>query len=789
MSKIDPRLKFLQQESQEILAELESINRFAVEVTEVPSPRVKVLLRYTGNLAELEQRGFEVRTVAGDVISGVIELSRLEEISTLPELIGIESSRPMIKELDVSVPEIRANLVHTGPPGYRGNGVIVGIIDSGIDFTHECFRKADGTSRILAIWDQSLTPNASESHPPGYTYGVEYTKANIDTAISAANPFSVVRHRDAPTQAFHGTHVAGIAAGDGSVAGNGQPAFTFIGVAPEADIIVVANSTETEALGDSANTLDAVDYIFKKAATLGKAVVINLSQGDNLGSHDGTSLLERGIDNLLGGQGRAMVKSAGNEGDKGRHASGSVVASASITVQFVVDANDSSPNTIDIWYAGSDRFGISITPPVAGASTVVNPGTTTTLTLPNGNRIFIDSVLNDPNNHDNRIYIQQSRGTSPFIQQGTWAFTLSGTTVVNGRFDAWIERGSLSRTPEFIPPHRDDSRTISIPGTSREIISVASYITKGSGVGNISSFSSRGPTRDNRQKPEISAPGEWVMSALAEASGTDKYQLMAGTSMSAPHVTGVIALMLQRNKNLTQAQLRDCLVNNARSDAFTGAVPNHTWGYGKIDAKAAFDCAAPPKLKIVDDPTLKFADDPPTLKFRDDHPTLKFVDDPPTLKFRDDPKLKFADDPSTLKFRDDIATSPSLDIVKQPQLDKPPVTDGGKLPAVDKAPAGDLPGGGLPGNPVISRATEAAPFVLATPHHSMAWSQSYPDAYQATLAQYQTAIAQYEAALTQLRQAELQQQLSPSELQQAESLYQEYQSLLAEYQQLTQQTS
>ncbi len=137
--------------------------------------------------------------------------------------------------------------------------------------------------------------------------------------------------------------------------------------------------------------------------------------------------------------------------------------------------------------------------------------------------------------------------------------------------------------------------TISIPGTSREVITVASYTTKGAGVGSIASYSSRGPTRDGRSAPTIAAPGRWVMSARAKtvANGSDQYHLLSGTSMAAPHVTGAIALMLQRDPDLTQAQIRDHLVDSARADTFTGTVPNNTWGHGKLDAKGAFDGVSP----------------------------------------------------------------------------------------------------------------------------------------------------------------------------------------------------
>jgi subtilisin family serine protease len=565
VSKIDPRLRFLQQEPQEKLAELEALGRFAVEAAEVPSPKATVLVQYSGDLADIEQRGFETRTVVDDVATGVVELNRLDEIAALDSVVKVESSRPLDSELDVSLPEVRADLVHTGPPGCRGTGVIVGVIDSGIDFTHECFRGVGGESRITAIWDQGLDPTSNESSPTGFAYGVEYTKAAIDEALAASDPFSVVRHKDGDSRAGHGTHVAGIAAGDGSVEGNGQPAFTFVGMAPEANIIMVANSVITEAFGDSASTLDAVAYIFDTASSLRKPVVINLSQGDNLGPHDGTSLLERGIDNLLGGPGRAMVKSAGNAASDRIHASGSVASGETETVPFEVPPDDTTTDALDIWYPGADRFDVTILAPDGNSTDMVNPDTTTTFDLPNGNRVFVVSLLNDPNNNDNRIFIQLLPDSSPTVQQGTWAFTLHGTSVSDGRFDAWIERGPP--IPRFVGPQLDSSRTISVPGTSREVISVASYITKGPGVGNISDFSSRGPTRDGRRQPQIAAPGQYVMSARAPniSIGNDRYHLLPGTSMAAPHVTGIVALMLQKNPGLTQSQISDCLTRMAHS--------------------------------------------------------------------------------------------------------------------------------------------------------------------------------------------------------------------------------
>jgi subtilisin family serine protease len=587
MSKLDAGCRFLTEQKKTALNSLVHEAAFEINSQSGVEPTASVFVEFDGDLSALEAAGLVVSTVAGDVANGTVELRQLERLAAVEQVVRVEVARAMHRDLDLALPEIGANAVHTGPPGHRGNGVIVGIIDSGIDYLHEAFRRPDLTSRILAIWDQGLVPQGAEASPAGFTYGVEYDKAAIDAALLAPNPLTLVRHQDPQ---LHGTHVSGIAAGDGSAASLNHPAFTFIGIAPEADIVVVANTRGSAAgqrgLGDSADTLDAARYIYDLGAALGRPVVINQSQGDNVGPHDGTSLLERGLDNLLGGAGRAMVKSAGNEGSRNRHASGTVVAGGAQPLQLTVPARI-APVIVDIWYDGPDRLNLTVTPPGGVATAAVAPGTTTTLNLPGGNTVSVDSDINDPGNGDNRIFAVLGRGTAGTTQPGTWTFTLTGVTVSNGQWDAWIQRGDPS--PEFLPPLRNPARTISIPGTANEIITAASYVTRGSGVGSISTFSSLGPTRDGRQAPTVAAPGQAIIAPQPASTG-DTYGSMSGTSMAAPMVTGTVALMLQRNPNLTAAEIRDCLMRTARSDASTGVTPNNAWGAGKLDTKAAFAC-------------------------------------------------------------------------------------------------------------------------------------------------------------------------------------------------------
>lgn len=598
---LDSRLKFLTsqaEEGQAELASLESTGRFGLTVEGVETPRVRVLVRIAEGAEDdaevlgkhFDDAGLSVFTRAGDIISGEIGVDRLAELDEMDSVGYVEASRPTQPELDASIPEIHADQVHEGPPSFRGAGVIVGVVDSGIDWRHGCFRDPTGRTRILRVWDQSLTPNTGETSPTPFGYGVEYQRAAIDLALSAPNPLGVVRHMD--NRVGHGTHVAGIAAGDGSSPGNGKPGFTFIGVAPEAELIVVANRLTTEAMGDSASTLDAVRYIFDVAEALGRPAVINISQGDNLGPHDGSSLLERGIDNLLRDAGHALVKSAGNAANAGVHATGELAEGEVDTVRFAVPAGDDTPDTIDLWYSGNDRLSLQITPPGDIPSAEVTPGSTTELTLPGGNRAFVDSVVHHGENGDNRIYVQLHPASQTALVPGSWSLTLTGLAVADsGRWHAWVERGDI--VPQFIGSHRRDDVTISVPGTSRKVVTAASYITKGAGQGNLSTFSSRGPTRDGRDAPTLAAPGQAITSALVGAAGTNQYRSMSGTSMAAPHLTGVCALMLQARPTMTQSELIRLLMDSARLDAFTGAASGNDWGAGKVDSAAAVSSATP----------------------------------------------------------------------------------------------------------------------------------------------------------------------------------------------------
>ena len=548
-------------------------------------------MRFKDALLPIEEAGFETTSVAGDIAAGFATLDVLERISEHPNVLSVEYSRPLKHELDttgieVNVVPLRQRLDASRVP-CRGENVIVGVIDSGFDFTHPCFRTSGGQTRILAFWDQKQDASQMPNPPPsgfnyapaqGFNYGVEYTQGLIDAALQSPDPSQVIPH----VPGNHGTRVASIAAGNGA---ESPPYAQYIGMAPEADLIFVSYDTEGQ-LGDSAYAVDAINYIVDKASEFRKPVVINISQGDAFGAHDGTSLLERAIENHLDQPGIAIVKSAGDEAGDSRHSSGQVLPGQEFQVEFEITA-DHDEDTFDIWYESRDRFDVSIESPDGTRTTLVEPESNVTFALPNGNEAFVFSQLDHPDNQDNRINIILESGSAETIEHGKWKIILIGIVADTGSFHVWIDKTSHNAT--FTQPDR--YWTVTIPGTSARIISVGAYISKG-GVGEgdlLASATSLGPTRDGRIKPDITAPGFDITSAIVEQSGVfyRGEPSASGTSMSAPLVAGVIALLFEKNPTLTQDEIRVLLFAHAKTDQFTGAVPNVSWGYGKLDADSA----------------------------------------------------------------------------------------------------------------------------------------------------------------------------------------------------------
>jgi minor extracellular serine protease Vpr len=562
------------------------------------------LIVYTSDPNALRATGLEVNTIGEGFATVRCDIAGLERIAQLPSVTFVDPGGLNTVQNDVSVPEIGATLLHAGfvdGTAYRGAGAIVAVFDTGIDWVHPDFRSRTDPrrSRILWLWDQTLTATGSESRPTGFTYGVEYSNAQINDELDGT-PANVVRERDANG---HGSHVAGSAAGNGGALGG-----KYAGVAPEADLIVIKGGENSFS---ESRMIDALTYLNTKAQTAGKPVVLNFSVGGQSGPHDGTRAYETAINSFVASPGRAVVVSAGNDGAQAIHGGGTLPANGSVSLTFTVPSYTPASGTsndeffFDLWFAGAQGVTATVTSPGgivfsrAASETGDSPNTANgTITLWN----YLSS-LNGMRNV--QLWVHDQTTTPP--ASGTWRLDIVNTTSTAVAYDGWLTSRTLGSATVTLAG-ADNLKTLTMPGTSAGSITVASWVTKwgwpsytGSNrlysgadrTGNISTFSSIGPTRDGRQKPDIAAPGQGITSVLSSAVDTtgqsawivpgQKHWVMQGTSMAAPHVTGAVALLLGKAPSLGVEQIRSLLTSTANTDALTGSTWNATWGYGKLD--------------------------------------------------------------------------------------------------------------------------------------------------------------------------------------------------------------
>ncbi|RJL32736.1 S8 family serine peptidase [Bailinhaonella thermotolerans] len=537
-----------------------------------------------------DRDGVRLGAVIGEVdgrllVTARVPLSRVEEVRRAPGVRSMKCAQPLRPTLQATVPEIRADRA-SAPPGSLaggGAGVLVGVVDTGLDFAHRNFRRADGSTRVVAIWDQS---GASTPGSP-FGYGRRHGAADIDRALGQADPYEALGYGPVPDQpgrpkGTHGTHVCDIAAGNGLGSG-------VAGVAPEADIAFAEPAVSDVAwqgqevvgqfFGDSVQLLEAVRFLFNEAGE--RPCVVNISLGTHGGPHDGSSLAERGIDAMIAERpGRAVVISAGNSFERGVHAAGTVPPGGRADVRVAVPELLTAQCEVELWYAGGDVFRAELISPGGDVLGPVALGSNARVRADDGTTLlFVSHRANDPGNGDNVLGLFLDERVPP----GVWTVRLHGERVVSGGYHAWIERNDSSQA-SFAGEPRDDSHTIGSISCGRLALAVGSYDAHVPGRP-LSRFTASGPTRDGRAKPELSAPGHDVFAAHSR-TGTGVVR-KSGTSMAAPAVAGLAALVLAearaRGVSLPAGALRSVLTETARVDP-PPVVWDPRYGHGRADA-------------------------------------------------------------------------------------------------------------------------------------------------------------------------------------------------------------
>ncbi|BDM81477.1 S8 family peptidase [Acaryochloris marina] len=514
--------------------------------------------------------------IGDEFYSGKLSVSHLQGLLSHANVERIETKKTHSLTLDRASTDIE--LLTAG--GSRsipqtGKDVLVGIVDSGFDLSHPMFRDVSGNLRVVALLDQT---NGNQ----------EYNTSQLQTQWGAGGS------RPGEDKDGHGTHVASIA--------GGSKLDQYEGIAPDAKFLLVKT--------DFTNVDLAVSWIYDQAD--GNPCVVNLSLGYHFGAHDGTSNEERLYDTLVG-PGKILVVSAGNERNDSIHLNGMFVPNQLEEVVFDILPRNSAgvPPFVatTFWYPDNDDYELDLITPSGQALPTPTLGNTDSYSAGNLSIEISRTAYTISDLTQIQISISFSNFSIPPGSLQNWRFRIRCVSATTGRFDAWFHNSGFARFRSH--PLVQAQGTIGIAATARGCIAVASHVSKNSWdsddgpqqdlmavMGRSSSFSSLGPTRDGRLKPEISAPGQYITAALAEnsdlsdvsvrADETNSLLTIEGTSMSAPVVTGAIALMLQKNPSLTPEQVKEILKESAKKDAHTQDTAwTPAYGYGKLDIAAA----------------------------------------------------------------------------------------------------------------------------------------------------------------------------------------------------------
>lgn len=532
--------------------------------------RWELIIKYSGEL-QLPPSVSVLPLYGGYAIISIPE-TEIESLSKKPQIEYIEKP----KNLVLSLYEARAasciTPVQIPPFSLTGKGIIVGIVDSGIDIFHPDFRTEDGTTRILELWDQTI-PNEEDSNF-FYNRGKIFNREEINQAL-------INNDRSFPSRdpSGHGTHVAGIAAGNGRASQGEQK-----GVAPESELLIVKlGNTFPDGFPRTTELMLGMDYCVRKAADLNMPLALNISFGNSYGSHDGSSLLETFIDNLSNLGRTTIAIGSGNEGNKGRHAAGKLMEQIPMQIELAVSPNETSLN-VQLWKNYVDTFQFRLVAP-SGASVVLTEQSI------GAYRDVLDRTQllwyfgePAPYSVSQEIYLEMiPLPGNTYIQSGIWKFEFTPVDIVDGRFDLWLPSGNaINPSTNFLGPSPDV--TLTIPSTASNPITVAAY---NSNTDSFASFSGQGFTGLSLPKPDIAAPGVDITST-APGGG---YTQNTGTSMATPFVTGSAALLMEygiiqgRDPYLYGQKVKAYLQKGARHLPAVQNYPSPQIGWGVLCLK------------------------------------------------------------------------------------------------------------------------------------------------------------------------------------------------------------
>lgn len=538
----------------------------------------ELIVRYNGDISRIgNELGIIVETLSYGYAIIIIPEQLIDRLAQYDEIIYIEKPRELEFDINNSRLVSCINSIQIDNNGLFGEGVIVGIIDSGIDYSHLDFQNEDGTTRIISIWDQTVD---SGSPPEGFILGTEYSRKLINEALKITNKEERLKVVNSIDITGHGTHVAGIACGNGRES-NGL----YRGVASKSDIVVVKiGNSIGESFPRTTRIMEALEYVIKVAIKENKPIAINLSFGNNYGNHKGRDILEQYIDEIAVTWKNSICVGTGNEGDARKHIGRNILEDDS-KVELLV-GNSQNYISMQLWKNYKDDMKIYIT-------------------SPSGNRIEINSNINSTVMYkieNTKIYIYYGEPTvistiqeiniilypdTAYLEEGIWTLDIIPINVVYGNYDIWLGSNILLNPGTgFIQPTR--YKTITIPATSYRVISVGAYNGM---TDSYATFSGMGSFEYNEiSKPDIVAPGVNIISTAVNGG----YIARSGTSMATPIVTGSAALLLEwgivkRNDIFLYGEkIKAYLIKGARKLREFDKYPNPYVGWGALCLRDSF---------------------------------------------------------------------------------------------------------------------------------------------------------------------------------------------------------
>ena len=538
-----------------------------------------LIIKYSGDLTPVRELTDQVVELLNEYAIITIRESLIDRLAALPQVEYIEKPKRLFFQVANGKRVSCINEVQDARFALSGQGTLVAVIDSGIDYANEDFRNEDGTTRIRSLWDQSAIPREDQPGPPqGYVTGVEYTRERINEALAA--PTEAQRRSLVPSIDIsgHGTAVAGIAAGNGRASGG-----LYAGVAPQSELLVVKlGNPRQEGFPRTTELMQGVDYVIRKSIEYNMPLAINISFGNTYGSHDGTSLLERYLDDAANLGRVCICVGAGNEGRSAGHTSGVLRQGQREAAELSVQERQPSLN-IQIWKSYTDEAEISLITPSG-----VRIGPFQEILGPQRFSVGQTEILlyygePSPYSTNQEIFIDLLP-REDYIASGIWQIVLDAGRVVDGHYEMWLpSENVLNVGTGFRYP--TPQTTITIPSTASRVISVGAYDAL---TFIYADFSGRGYLAAGENvslvKPDLAAPGVNVTTVAAGGG----YASFTGTSFATPFVTGSTALLMEwgvvkgNDPYLYGEKVKAYLRRGARQLPGFERWPNNQMGYGAL---------------------------------------------------------------------------------------------------------------------------------------------------------------------------------------------------------------